>query len=69
MQKIHRQPKTTCRNKIISDGPFMEAKEMVGGYVIVNAKDINEAIEISKGCPIFAEDGKVEIRPIQHMDM
>ena len=55
--------------KIVTDGPFMEAKELVGGYLIVNAKDINEAVEISKGCPIFEEDGKVEVRPVQKMEM
>ena len=53
--------------KVISDGPFMEGKEMVGGYLIVNAKDIDEAVEISKGCPIFNEDGKLEVRPLQKM--
>ena len=55
--------------KIVTDGPFIEAKELVGGYLIVNAKDINEAVEISKGCPIFEEDGKVEVRPVQKMEM
>jgi len=59
----------TGKNKIVTDGPFVEAKEMVGGYLIVNAKDINEAVEISKGCPIFKEDGKLEVRPIQKMEM
>jgi len=53
--------------KVVTDGPYAEAKEMVGGYIIVNAKDINEAVEISKGCPIFETDGKLEIRPIQEM--
>jgi hypothetical protein len=55
--------------KVVTNGPFVEAKEMVGGYLIVNAKDINEAVEISKGCPIFNEDGKLEVRPIQKMEM
>jgi hypothetical protein len=55
--------------KVVTDGPFIEAKEMVGGYLMVNAKDINEAVEISKGCPIFAEDGKLEVRPVQKMEM
>jgi hypothetical protein len=55
--------------KTVTDGPFVEAKEMVGGYLIVNAKDINDAVEISKGCPIFNENGKVEVRPIQKMEM
>ncbi len=55
--------------KVVTDGPFIEAKEMVGGYLIVNAKDIDEAVEISKGCPIFEEDGKVEVRQLQKMEM
>ena len=55
--------------KIVTDGPFIEAKELVGGYLIVNAKDINDAVEISKGCPIFDVDGKLEVRPILKMEM
>ena len=51
--------------KVVSDGPYAEGKEMVGGYLIVNAKDIDEALEISKGCPIFNEEGSLEIRQIQ----
>ena len=57
------------KNKVVSDGPFMEVKEVVGGYLIVNAKDMDAAIEISKGCPIFTEDGKLEVRQIQKMEM
>jgi len=57
------------KKKVVTDGPFVEAKETVGGYLIVSAKDINEAVEISKGCPIFAEDGKLEVRPVQKMEM
>jgi hypothetical protein len=56
------------KNKLVTDGPFIEAKEVVGGYLIVNAKDIHEAVEISKGCPILELDGKVEVRPIQKME-
>ncbi len=59
----------TGKNKVVTDGPFVEAKEIVGGYLIVNAKDINDAVEISKGCPIFSEDGIVEVRQLQKMEM
>ena len=55
--------------KVVTDGPFVEAKELIGGYLIVNAKDINEAVEISKGCPIFDVDGNLEVRPILKMEM
>jgi hypothetical protein len=57
------------KNKVVTDGPFIEAKESVGGFLIINAKDIQEAVEISKGCPIFEENGKLEVRPVQKMDM
>ncbi|MEQ8240034.1 MAG: YciI family protein [Cyclobacteriaceae bacterium] len=51
--------------KVVSEGPYATGNEMAGGYLIVNAKDINGAVEISKGCPVLTEDGSVEVRPIQ----
>ena len=55
--------------KIVSDGPYIEAKEIVGGFVIVHAKDINEAVELAKTCPIVEGNGRIEVRPIQKMEM
>lgn len=55
------------QNKLVTDGPFAESKEGVGGYLIVTANDLTDAVEISKGCPIFADGGVVEIRPIMPM--
>jgi hypothetical protein len=57
------------RAKKMTDGPFAEAKEIVGGYLLVEAKDLNEAVELSKGCPAFEYDGTVEVRPVQSMSM
>ncbi len=57
------------KKKVVTDGPFAESKEMVGGYLIVTAKDINEATEIAKTCPIYELDGITEVREIHHMDM
>jgi hypothetical protein len=54
--------------KVITDGPFVEAKEAVGGYLIVNAKNIDHAVEISMACPILEVGGKVEVRPVQKME-
>lgn len=54
-------------NKVVTDGPFTEAKEMIGGYIIINAKDIDEAVEIGLGCPIYEEHGSLEVRPVQKM--
>ncbi len=47
---------------IITDGPFIESKELVGGYIIIEAENMDEAVEISKECPIYAIKGLVEIR-------
>jgi hypothetical protein len=55
------------KKKTVTDGPFAEAKDLVGGYTIVEARDIAEAAEVSKGCPIFERDGFVEIRPVMKM--
>ncbi len=55
----------TGKNKVVTDGPYIEAKEMVGGYFIVNAESLDEATEISKDCPIFEVDGRLEVRQIR----
>jgi hypothetical protein len=57
------------KQKVVSDGPFAEAKDLIGGYTIVTAKDIDEATELSKGCPIFLSNGAVEVRPILQINM
>lgn len=57
------------RGEIVTNGPYAEGAEMVGGYLIVSAKDIEEATEISKGCPIFDYEGSfVEVREILTME-
>jgi hypothetical protein len=53
--------------KQIIDGPYSESKEIVGGYISIKADDLQKAIEISKGCPIFNYDGNVEIREVAKM--
>lgn len=55
--------------KKVTDGPFAEGKEVVGGYLMVNAGGLDEAVELSKGCPIFQHDGSVEVRAVQEMNM
>jgi hypothetical protein len=48
----------------ITDGPFAEAKEVVGGYFLVHAADLDAAVEIAKGCPILENRGTVEVRAL-----
>ncbi len=55
--------------KVVTDGPFMEGKEMVGGYLICKAGSLDEAVEISKGCPVLEHDGMVEVREIKELKM
>jgi hypothetical protein len=54
--------------KTVSDGPFAEGKEIVGGYFVVLAKDINEAVEMAKECPDYELGGKVEVREVLKFD-
>jgi hypothetical protein len=55
--------------KTVTDGPFAEAKDIVGGFTLVEARDLEQAAELSKGCPILETGGSVEVRPIQKMNM
>jgi len=57
---------TTLRGKEkrVVDGPFAEGKEILGGYMTVKARDMNGAVEIAKGCPIFDTGGSAEVREI-----
>lgn len=57
------------RKKTITDAPFGEGREIIGGCTIVQAKDIDEAIEIAKGCPILESNANIEVRPIQKVEM
>jgi hypothetical protein len=45
-----------------TDGPFMETKEMLGGLVVIEARDLNEAVRVAAGIPL-ARLGSVEVRP------
>ena len=55
--------------KSVTDGPYPEAKDLVGGYSLVEAKDLAQAAELSSGCPIFDVGGVVEVRPIMQINM
>jgi len=56
--------KTLHSNNTITDGPYTELKEIVGGYLICKANTIDEAIELAKGCPTLLMGGNVEVRDI-----
>ena len=53
--------------KTVTDGPFVEVKDSIQGYMLVQAKDMEQALELAKGCPILDGGGTVEIRPFVSM--
>ena len=50
------------------DGPFAETKEVVGGYTLIKATDLDQAVELTKGCPILQRGGDVEVRPVMKLE-
>jgi hypothetical protein len=50
--------------RLVTDGPFVELKEIVGGFSIVQAETIDAAAELAKGCPALLNAGSVEVRPL-----
>ena len=67
------QPSSTARTvtvkrdggATVTDGPFIEAKEMIGGYGIIEASSIEEAVRIASGWP--AGPARIEVRPVMEM--
>ena len=54
---------------VVTNGPFGDIKETIGGFVIVKADSVEEAVEFAKGCPILQGDGNtVEVRRIAKDD-
>ena len=54
------------KKRMVTDGPFAEAKDLVLGYTIVTARDLDQAVELSAGCPILeGATGSVEVRPVR----
>lgn len=49
---------------VITDGPFVEIRERLGGFIVVTADSLDEATTLAHGCPALDADGSVEIRPI-----
>ncbi len=55
--------------KTVTDGPYTEGKEVVGGYFVIKAKDLNDAVAISRDCPDFDYGCSVQVRQVMKMDM
>ena len=59
----------TGKNKSVTDGPYTEGKELVGGFFIVNAKDINEAVKLCDDYPDYENGGSIQVRQVMKIDM
>jgi hypothetical protein len=56
-------------NNVVTNGPFGEIKETIGGYIIVKANSVDEAVKLAKGCPVLQGEGNsVEVRKIAKGD-
>jgi len=49
---------------VVKDGPFAEAKEVMGGFFVVEAEDYDQAVEVAKTCP-HMDFGSIEVRQIE----
>ncbi len=66
--RLNSEGRVVAPGDIVTDGPYTEIKETLGGFVIVKAADFNEAVRIAKGCPILRAGGNVEVRKTVAMD-
>jgi hypothetical protein len=66
--RLAKEGKVVKPGGLIIDGPFVEIKESIGGYIVIRAESLEEAAEISKGCPILTVGGDVEVREIVPMN-
>ena len=55
--------------RTVTDGPFAEAKDLIGGYTLIEADSLARAAELAKGCPVLERGGSVEVRPVMKIDM
>jgi hypothetical protein len=61
--------KVVHHSKVVTNGPFGEIKETIGGFITVKAESVDEAVEFAKGCPVLQGEGNtVEVRKISRKE-
>ena len=53
------------RERVVTDGPYAESKDLVTGSMIVEAASLEDAVEVARSCPTYEFGGSVEVRPVQ----
>lgn len=56
------------KDSVVKDGPFLEAKEMIGGFYLLQGDDLESIVQIAKSCPCHLWGGITEVRPIMQYD-
>jgi hypothetical protein len=59
----------TGKKKTVTDGPYAETKDVIGGFSIIEARDLEQAARIASGCPILELGGCVEVRPVMQLQV
>ena len=69
LQPVHTATTVRSRNGKLSttDGPFAETKEQLGGYYLIEARDLNDALQVAQKIP-SVRTGSIEVRPIQEFN-
>lgn len=62
--RLHHTGKVRRTDGLITDGPYTEIKESIGGYTVVRAESLEDATKLSEGCPVLKFGGNVEIREL-----
>jgi hypothetical protein len=60
--QLNKEGKVLKPGGVVTDGPFVEVREMLGGFVVLKAADLDEAVTLAHGCPVLNIGGSVEIR-------
>jgi hypothetical protein len=64
-EPLSRAGSYVSKDYVLSDGPFIESKEAISGYMMINAENLEQATEIVQTCPLVLNDGYImEVRPV-----
>ena len=62
--RLYPEGRTLKPGNIVTDGPYAEVKEMIGGYLVVKADSLEEAVKMAESCPNIKYGGNVEVRTV-----
>jgi hypothetical protein len=66
--RLANEGKVLKQGGVVTDGPFVEIRELLNGIIVIKADDMDDAVTIAHGCPILEINGSVEVRPYIQTD-